>query len=311
MSAFIVTHSVNLSFGTIRRHYQSFHPARTRLRSSGSTFVRSDPFQMQVLKNLFSFLFGSTPESTECEAATESQRREVQTEARNEHAPIEVQSQDVQQSRQSKSPNKRSSSRGDTLLLVGLGNPGPKFEQTPHNIGFELVTEFAKRNSGDSFRSLKPVQGEVCTVVVDNAIKVHILKPMTYMNISGTSVKSALRHFNLQKEALLVVADDISMELGRCRIRPKGSAGGHNGLKSIEKSLGSQDYARLKVGVGIPTDASVWADFVLQKFSPSDRKAVEQITWNVMDVLDLWTRESDISVVSNKLGLLQNTSKKG
>lgn len=265
---------------------------------------------MQVLKNLLSVLFGSNPASTEREIATESQGQEVLTEARNEHAPIEAQSQDVQQSRPSKSPSKRSSSRGDILLLVGLGNPGPKFEQTPHNIGFELVTEFAKRNSGDSFRLLKSVQGEVCTVVV-NTMKVHILKPMTYMNISGTSVKSALRHFNLQKEALLVVTDDISMDLGRCRIRPKGSAGGHNGLKSIEKSLGSQDYARLKVGVGIPTDASVWADFVLQKFSPSDRKAVEQITWDVMDVLDLWTRESDISVVSNKLGLLQSSSKKG
>lgn len=263
---------------------------------------------MQVLKNLLSVLFGSAPAADTCEAPAESQTREVLGEPQNQDVAIEAQRQDLQNDK-SKTPTKRSSSRGDTLLLVGLGNPGPQFDQTPHNIGFEIVTEFAKRNSGGPFRNLKALQAEVCTVLVNNTIKVHILKPMTYMNISGTSVKSALRHFNLQKEALLVITDDISMDIGRCRIRPKGSAGGHNGLKSIEKSLGCQDYARLKVGVGIPTDSSNWADYVLNKFSPSDRKAMEQITWDVMDVLDLWTRESDIAVVSNKLGLLQSGSK--
>lgn len=200
-------------------------------------------------------------------------------------------------------------SRGDTLLLVGLGNVGPRFEKTPHNIGFDLVTEFVKRNSGVSFRQVRSIHGEVSTILL-NSVKVHVLKPTTFMNLSGTSVRAALRYFNLQKEALLVLTDDISMELGRLKIRAKGSAGGHNGLKSIEKSLGSQEYARLRVGVGIPPDASFWADFVLQKFSASDRKTVERVTWDTMDILDLWVREPNIAVLSNKLGMMQSGSKK-
>lgn len=291
MSAFITIHPRYQVLVASRPSCHFFHLTRTSLRSTCATFTHSRGFRDPLRVSKVSTLSASTPTPKAPKIRNGAQKQDVRN-------------------RLSEETKEQPVHRGDTLLLVGLGNPGPRFDKTPHNIGFDLVTEFAKRNSGDLFRSLRSVQGEVSTVLVNNTVKVHVLKPTTFMNLSGTSVKSALRHFNLGKEALLVVTDDISMELGRCRIRAKGSAGGHNGLKSIEKSLSSQEYTRLRIGVGIPTDASLWADYVLQKFSPSDRRLVEQVTWDVMDVLDLWTREPNISVVSNKLGMMQSGGKK-
>lgn len=141
-----------------------------------------------------------------------------------------------------------------------------------------------------------------------NGITIHIAKPTTFMNNSGSSVRAALRHFKIPTSALLVVADDIALDVGRLRLRARGSAGGHNGLKSIQSSVGGLEYARLKVGVGVPNGAKQWADFVLARFSRAEAQRLEEVTWDVMDVLDYWAREPDINRVSNKLGMIQSTA---
>lgn len=196
--------------------------------------------------------------------------------------------------------------RGDRLVLVGLGNTGPQYARTRHNVGFDVVGEFVSRNRA-SFKTEKRFQADVAVVELAGR-SVHVLKPRTYMNNSGLAVRALMSYYKVPMAALLVVVDDMSLDIGRLRLRAKGSAGGHNGLKSIQKQVGTNEYCRLKVGVGAPRGGGeAWSDHVLGKFSRGEEDAMTDVTWDCMDVLEHWVREEDLAKVMNKMSSAQQT----
>jgi PTH1 family peptidyl-tRNA hydrolase len=152
------------------------------------------------------------------------------------------------------------------LLVAGLGNPGRGYERTRHNIGFLVADELARRREG-SFRS--KFNGQLAEVRLDD-LRLGLLKPETYMNVSGKSVAAARKFFKVDPGDLLVVHDDVDLEPGRLQARLGGGLAGHNGLRSIAGALGTQDFLRLRIGVGRPErgDPRPVADYVLSEFEP-------------------------------------------
>ena len=161
-----------------------------------------------------------------------------------------------------------------TWLVVGLGNPGDQYENTRHNAGFRVVDELADR--GDF-----PVQRLKFHALTNTAViggqGVLVMKPVTYMNLSGEAVGEAARFYKLPPDHVLVISDDVDLPLGKLRLRKGGSAGGHNGLKSIIQHLGTDQFPRLKVGVGgKPHPDYDMADWVLGKLQGEDKKAMDE-----------------------------------
>jgi len=152
------------------------------------------------------------------------------------------------------------------LLVAGLGNPGPEYEANRHNVGFMVCGELARRHGGSWRRKFS---GELAEVRID-ARRVALLEPGTFMNESGRSVGPAVRFFKAPPERLLVVHDEVDLEPGRLQVRLGGGLAGHNGLKSVAQALGTQEFLRLRVGVGRPErgDRRPLADFVLSRFPP-------------------------------------------
>ena len=152
------------------------------------------------------------------------------------------------------------------LMIAGLGNPGREYERDRHNVGWMVVDELARRHDG-SFKS--KFSGQLAEIRVDG-LKLALLKPETYMNISGRSVGAAARFFKVPPQALLVVHDDVDLEPGRLQVRAGGGLAGHNGLRSIARELGTQEFLRLRIGVGRPGrgDRRPVADYVLSDFEP-------------------------------------------
>ena len=172
-------------------------------------------------------------------------------------------------------------------LVVGLGNPGAKYENTRHNTGFRVMEKLAKE-LGVKVNRVK-FKALTATATVGGE-KVLLLMPQTFMNASGISVEHAAAFYKVPPERILVVFDDISLPVGKIRIRKDGSAGGHNGLKSINSSLGSQNYPRVKVGVGEkPHPDYDLADWVLSKFSAKEEKelapAIERAAAAVEEII--------------------------
>ena len=163
-------------------------------------------------------------------------------------------------------------STGENWLIVGLGNPGREYEKTRHNAGFRALDILADQ-MGAKVDKLK-YQG-LYTQVNYNGGKVFLLKPQTYMNLSGRSVLQLSAYFNIPPQRIIVMFDDISLEPGRLRVRANGSAGGHNGIKSIIQEVGSQEFPRVKIGVGAkPHPNFELADWVLSTFSAQEEKAL-------------------------------------
>ena len=161
---------------------------------------------------------------------------------------------------------------GENWLIVGLGNPGREYEKTRHNCGFRAVDLLAEQ-LGAKIDKLK-FQGLYAQVNYEGK-KLFLLKPQTYMNLSGRSVLQLSAYFNIPPQRIIVMFDDISLEPGRLRIRAAGSAGGHNGIKSIIQELGSQEFPRIKIGVGAkPNPNYDLADWVLSVFSANEEKAL-------------------------------------
>ncbi len=160
----------------------------------------------------------------------------------------------------------------NTWLIVGLGNPGPEYAKTRHNIGFRCLDIVADK-LGCAIDKGK-FQG-LYGVTSYHGNKIYLLKPLTYMNLSGRSVLQLSAYFQIPPERIIVLFDDISLEPGRMRVRGNGSAGGHNGIKSIIQELGSQDFPRVKIGVGAKPhpdfDLAAW---VLSPFTASEEKAL-------------------------------------
>ncbi len=158
-------------------------------------------------------------------------------------------------------------------LVVGLGNPGLKYKNTPHNLGFEVMNSLAKEDhagwSERNFAQLAETQIENCRLV--------LVKPRTYMNLSGQAVKFVMDEFELSMEDLIVVCDDMALPLGKIRIRGRGSAGGHNGLKSIIECLSRNDFVRIRLGVAPESKPEDMADYVLTPFPGSLRDTAEQL----------------------------------
>ena len=154
------------------------------------------------------------------------------------------------------------------LLVVGLGNPGRQYERTRHNAGWLVVDELARRLDG---RWRAKFSGQFAEVRLDG-LRLGLLKPETFMNDSGRSVAAAGRFFKVEPQSLLVVHDDVDLEAGRLQARAGGGLGGHNGLRSLEEALGTQEFLRLRIGVGRPGrgDRRSVADYVLSSFEPQE-----------------------------------------
>ena len=165
-------------------------------------------------------------------------------------------------------------SQGFDYLIVGLGNPGSKYWNTRHNVGAAALDALASK-LGVQVTKVR-FQGLTAQASIDGH-KVVLLKPTTYMNLSGQSVQAAARFYRISPAHIIVLSDDISLDPGRLRVRKNGSAGGHNGLKSIISSLGSQDFPRIKIGVGAkPHPDYDLADWVLGTFPPDQRETMEE-----------------------------------
>ena len=178
---------------------------------------------------------------------------------------------------------------GAPALVVGLGNPGEKYENTRHNVGFLTVDELAER-------ARVPVQKlkhrALTNTLEVGSVKVLLMKPVTYMNLSGEAVGEAARFYKLPPERVLVISDDVSLPVGKLRIRKGGSAGGHNGLKSIIQHLGTDQFPRIKVGVGQkPHPDYDMADWVLSKFAGEDLKTITEAIRKAADAVECLIQE--------------------
>ena len=170
-------------------------------------------------------------------------------------------------------------------MIVGLGNPGKQYNGTRHNIGFEILGCLAQRY--DVGRPKGKFNAEVCESSIKNE-KTILLSPLTFMNLSGQSVQAAVDFYKLPLTDLLVICDDINLDVGRLRFRPGGSAGGQNGLKDIINRLGSQEFHRMRVGVGRPPPQWDVANFVLGKFSDEDRSEMDKTVERAANAAETW-----------------------
>jgi peptidyl-tRNA hydrolase, PTH1 family len=173
------------------------------------------------------------------------------------------------------------------LLVAGLGNPGREYERTRHNVGWLVADELARRHGG-SFRS--KFSGRLAETRLDD-LRLALLKPETYMNESGRSLAAAARFFKVEPPALLVVHDDVDLDAGRLQARLGGGLAGHNGLRSIAPALGTQDFLRLRIGVGRPGrgDRRPVADYVLSPFEPEED--VDELVSRSADAVEALARD--------------------
>ena len=188
---------------------------------------------------------------------------------------------------------------GTMKVIVGLGNPGEEYARTRHNVGWWVVDHLADVWHFDGWR--KDGDARVANGTVGNA-KVRLIKPLTYMNLSGAVLRPYLRRpFWAPATDLMIVVDEVALPVGRFRFRPKGSAGGHNGLKSIEAAVGSQDYPRLRIGVGPddPDDRIVIKHHVLNEFGKRETAVVRDLFPALTEALELWIK-SGIAPVMNR-----------
>ncbi|AXA37397.1 Peptidyl-tRNA hydrolase [Candidatus Sumerlaea chitinivorans] len=171
-------------------------------------------------------------------------------------------------------------------LVVGLGNPGSRYERTPHNVGFDVVDLLAKRHGG-TWALRTRFEAAIAEIVLDGK-RVTLLKPLTYMNLSGRAVQAYLSKEGGEPAELLVISDDIALPLGQLRIRPSGSHGGHKGLLSIIQSLGTLDFPRLRIGVrpNRPIEPD-WVQFVLSHFPPEEWEVVRTAEETAADAIEM------------------------
>ena len=193
----------------------------------------------------------------------------------------------------------RREDEGPVKVIVGLGNPGKEYERTRHNVGWWVIDHLADVWHFDGWR--RDGEARVATVNVGSA-KVRLVKPQTYMNLSGAVLRSYLRRpgWSAQRD-LMIVVDEVALPLGSYRFRASGSAGGHNGLKSIEAALGHQDYARLRIGIAPPAgrNRGDLSDYVLSEFGKSDASVVKELMPTFVDAMETWMRDG-IGAVMNR-----------
>jgi PTH1 family peptidyl-tRNA hydrolase len=184
-------------------------------------------------------------------------------------------------------------------VIVGLGNPGREYASTRHNVGWWVVDHLADVWRFDPFRRVG--DAEVAAGLVGTT-QVRLVKPQTYMNLSGAALTPYLRRpFWSAGRDLLVIVDEVALPLGRYRLRPQGSAGGHNGLRSIERALGSREYARLRIGIA-PADErrqiGDLASFVLAPFDAAEREEILSLMPRFTDAVELWLRDGILAAMN-------------
>jgi PTH1 family peptidyl-tRNA hydrolase len=172
-------------------------------------------------------------------------------------------------------------------LVVGLGNPGSKYQGTRHNIGFELVDRLAKGGSESSFSH--KFDGQLAETEIDFR-RVLLLKPQTFMNLSGRSVGQATRFYKLPLQDILVVCDDLSLPVGKLRLRPGGSDGGQKGLRDITSHLGTDQFPRLRIGIGDQNDIDA-VDFVLSRFRNAERTLIDDALILATQAVAVWVTQ--------------------
>ena len=189
------------------------------------------------------------------------------------------------------------SGSGVEWIAVFLGNPGPKYAMTRHNVGF-MAADAAERDCGQ--RIVRARFQALCAQTRVDGAGVLLLKPQTYMNLSGDAVAEAARFYKVPPERVLVVSDDVSLPLGKLRIRVKGSAGGHNGLKSIIARLGTENFPRVKVGVGAPPHPDYdMADWVLSAFKNQDAEDIAAAAARAWEAVKCYITEGPQRAMSN------------
>jgi peptidyl-tRNA hydrolase, PTH1 family len=171
-------------------------------------------------------------------------------------------------------------------VVVGLGNPGRQYANTRHNVGFAVVDVLAAGPGGGPFRGR--FQGQVAELT-DGGLSLLLVKPETFMNLSGQAVRQVVDFYKLSPADLMVVCDDFALPLGKLRVRAKGTHGGHNGLRSIQDHLGTTEYARLRVGVGGPMDDAI--DHVLGRFRPGERPVIEDAVVKAAQAVLVWAHQ--------------------
>ena len=178
---------------------------------------------------------------------------------------------------------RKTTERESTLVIVGLGNPGPKYAGTRHNAGFLCVDRLAERAGialNDRRKTALLGEGRI------EGKRVVLVKPRTFMNVSGEAVRYAMDRYRVRAESVLIVLDDLDLPLGRVRMRASGGSGGHNGLSSINAALGTQDYARLRIGIGRPQGETV--GYVLGAFTPEEAQEAEAAIARAADAAEAW-----------------------
>ncbi|MCC6507914.1 MAG: aminoacyl-tRNA hydrolase [Pirellulaceae bacterium] len=189
-------------------------------------------------------------------------------------------------------------------MVVGLGNPGPKYASTRHNIGFDVLEILARRQAADSPRM--KFDGQLTTIKVAGQ-PVILFWPLTYMNESGRAVAAAVKFYKLDPIGdVLVVCDDLSLPLGKLRVRARGSSGGQKGLGDILRALGTQDIARLRVGIEpAPSNWDV-ADYVLSRFRKDEQDVIAVAKERAADAVELWCREGTTNCMNKVNGSAGN-----
>lgn len=168
-------------------------------------------------------------------------------------------------------------------LIVGLGNPGKEYENTRHNIGFSFI-DFYLDKKGLNEKWTKKFDGEYLQTNI-NGEKVLFLKPLTFMNLSGNSVRKIMNYFDIDVSDILIISDDLDIKVGNFKLKSDGSCGGHNGLRNIESNIGTTEYKRLKIGISknIETDTK---DYVLGNFSKEEKDTLKDLFNNLVEVID-------------------------
>ncbi len=193
-------------------------------------------------------------------------------------------------------------------LIVGLGNPGAKYEGTRHNVGFLALDRLAVQWGG-TWSEEKKFKARMSRVTVGQG-NVHLCQPQTYMNLSGESVGAVCDYFRIAARKILVIVDDAELAFGQLRMRAGGSSGGHNGLGSVEQCLATDDYLRLRIGVGRPPEEAGMAGYVLGKLSPEELLNMAQTLEVVLQQCECWLQHGAASAMNEFNGKLDFSDKK-
>lgn len=183
-------------------------------------------------------------------------------------------------------------------MIVGLGNPGSKYEKTKHNIGFMAIDNIVK-NLDVTFTDDKNFKAQIGSTFINHE-KVYFVKPITFMNNSGIAVKALLTYYNIDITDLIVIYDDLDMEVSKLRLRSKGSAGGHNGIKSIIAHIGTQEFNRIKVGIGRPLKGMTVINHVMGQFNTEDNIAISLTLDRVVNAVKFYLQENDFEKTMQK-----------